>query len=254
MTAAGRAQTGLYSIEGIRLHERAIRAGADLQRVLVSVRFRSDPSERVRCLLAELADRGCRVHSAPDDVVDRLTERRGTGDVVGLVSIPAAGDLPTLLPRGSGRSVVLVADSVEDPGNVGALVRTALASGCAGLIGVGVTDPYHPRAARTSMGSLFKLPVFRFEDRAAALESLRACNVRSWGALSRGGLAPAELGDADRPTAVWIGGEAFGLPAELIAQLDGAVSIPMPEGVDSYSVNAAAAIVLYELSRRTGRV
>lgn len=255
MTATGRTRTGLYSIEGIRLHERAVRAGVPVEHTLISRRLGSDPPERVERLLAALADRGCVVHSAPDEIIDRLTDGRGGGDLVGLVRLPRAPEVSALVNRtGEAPALLLVADTVEDPGNVGALVRTALASGCAALICIGATDPYHPRAVRTSMGSLFKLSPVRFAERASALEALRASGVRSWGALSRGGLAPGALGSTDRPTALWIGGEAFGLAPELIAQLDGALTIPMPNGVDSYSVNAAAAILLHELRQRTGQI
>jgi tRNA G18 (ribose-2'-O)-methylase SpoU len=255
MTATGRARTGLYSIEGIRLHERAIRAGAPIAQTLISRRLESDPSDRVQRLLAALDDGGCAVHPTPDEIVDRLTDGRGSGDLVGLVPLPTAPDLSTLLTRtGETAALLLVADTVEDPGNVGALVRTALASGCAGLICIGATDPYHPRAVRTSMGSLFKLSPVRFVERTSALAALRACGVRSWGALSRGGVAPGALGPTDRPTALWIGGEAFGLAPELVEELDGVLTIPMPDGVDSYSVNAAAAILLHQLRQRTGQI
>jgi TrmH family RNA methyltransferase len=150
-------------------------------------------------------------------------------------------------------SILLVALDVEDPGNVGALVRTALASGAAGFIAVGVSDPHHPKAVRTSMGSLFKIPVLSYPAYGPLMEELRSAGARSFGAVSSGGIPLPEIDTAGNAVALFMGGEAFGLPEAVVSQLDTLVTVPMVSEVDSYSVNAAAAIILYELVARRNR-
>ena len=124
------------------------------------------------------------------------------------------------------------------------------AGGAAAVVSVGAGDPFHPRSVRTSMGSLFKLPTLRFDtsrEAIAALDRLGACKI---GAVSSGGSPLPRLDPGDGPIAVIVGSEAFGLEPRLANTLDERVTIPMREGVDSYSVNAAAAILLYELGHR----
>ncbi len=139
---------------------------------------------------------------------------------------------------------------MEDPGNVGALTRTALASGATALIAAGISDPYHPRAVRTSMGSLFRIPILRVQSGKALLDELRTLGVVTIGMVTGGGTPLPRVDLRDTPTALFVGREAFGLDGSTIDSLDHLVSIPMASAVDSYSVNAAAAIALYELIAR----
>jgi tRNA G18 (ribose-2'-O)-methylase SpoU len=130
------------------------------------------------------------------------------------------------------------------------LVRTALVGGADAFVVVGVGDPYHPRAVRISRGSLFRVPVVRMATSDALFEALGQSEIEPVGALAKGGEPVNEV--VAEPMARWafcMGSEAFGLSDGFIKQLDRAVSIPMADGVDSYSVNAAAAILLYALGR-----
>ena len=231
--------------------ERALRAGVPLEAVLLSESFREHPSPRIGELLGEIAARGCRCETAPDAVLDDLTAGRGIGAVVGLVRLPGRRSLAAILrARGTERSTLLVGVDVEDPGNVGALVRTALASGAAAFVGIGISDAFHPRAVRTSMGSLFKLPVLRYESVAPLFAELEGKGFVKLGAMSRAGTPLPKLRFEGRSVAVFVGGEAFGLAEEVAAAMDALATVPMAPGVDSLSVNAAAAVILYEIERR----
>jgi TrmH family RNA methyltransferase len=244
---AERDRSRQFVLEGYRLHERAVRAGAQVDVVLIARAALDDPTPRMAELKKVLVDSGTRLVAAPDEIVEGLTAGRGDGPLVGIVSMP----VEQALEPGSGAATYLVAADVEDPGNVGAMIRTALAAGCDGFVAAGVSDPYHPKAVRTSMGSLFRIPVWRYQDSPAAARALKGAGIKCIGAVSRGGtpLCQAGLGRERAGNAFFLGSEAWGLPDSLKEMLDAGVTIPMAEDVDSFSVNAAAAIVLYELFR-----
>jgi TrmH family RNA methyltransferase len=99
------------------------------------------------------------------------------------------------------------------------------------------------------MGSLFKLPVLRFQEPLFLLKRLRELGVEAVGTIATGGIPLPQATFSSSGVAVLIGSEAWGLSAELQTAVDQLISIPMSRGVDSLSVNAAAAIVLYEIGR-----
>lgn len=251
-TPRGRSALGFYVIEGVRLHERALRAGVRVDRAVVTDALRRSGGDRIRRLLDDLTAAGCRLQTAPDEVVAGLTDGRKTGGLLGLVRLPSAPDLASIVGGVGQRAVLLVAADVEDPGNVGALTRTALAGFATAFVAVGISDPYHPRALRTSMGSVFKLPILSRPTLPPLLEELRALSCATVGAVAEGATSLADA-DLDEPRlALLMGSEAFGIDAEAAAGLDQRVTIPMAPGVDSFSVNAAAAILLHEIYRRSG--
>jgi TrmH family RNA methyltransferase len=281
----GRRRSGLYAIEGTRLVERALRAGAPLTAVLAAAQLAATPDPRHHALFDALSLAGVPLVVAPDAVIAELTEGRDLGRVLGLVRLPrpmalaellagvadplpnplprgegVADPLPNPLPRGEGTStpaplpprspsLFLAAIDITDPGNVGALTRTAHAAGAAALLVAGASDPFHPRATRISRGSIFRLPVVLYETAADLLADLRRCGVSAIATSAAGGTPLPDLPPLSGPLAVLMGNEAEGLPPEVAGAVDIRVTIPMPPGVDSYSVNAAAAIVLYEVGR-----
>ena len=250
LTARGRTSLGEFSIEGMRLHERALRAGVRVERAVASERFRHSEDTRVRSLMDELNTSGCELHVVPDETIRSLTEGRTHGELLGLVRIPTPPSLPDLLQSSDGGFLLLVGVDLEEPGNVGALIRTALASGVSAFATAGTGDPFHPKAVRTSMGSLFKLPLLRFDSWLAAVEALAAHDVQLTAAVSAGGLLLPDASLGGDRLAILLGSEAFGLPNALVQRCHERVTIPMASKVDSFSINAAAAVLLYEVRRQ----
>ncbi|MFT7667962.1 MAG: TrmH family RNA methyltransferase [Planctomycetota bacterium] len=249
-SAGGREELGYFAIEGTRLLERAVRAQAPLASVLMSTSYANKTSERESELLAALQKSpDLEVLILPDATIQELTGGRTYGDILALVRRSEALPLADCLARDSSTfrpGIVCVVDA-EDPGNVGALVRTALVSGSQAFVAVGKTDPYHPKAVRTSMGSLFRLPILHFESPEALLGELSRQDVLSVGAVSQGGVPLGKLEINDQAIALFLGSEAFGLSEALVEGLDACITIPMAKGVDSLSINAAAAVCLYAL-------
>ncbi len=249
-TRKGRAAGGCFSIEGIRLHERAIRAGVRVQQAIITTGFNKDSSARVQTLLADLQEQGCRTEIVPNDVIREIIGGRDLGQILGLVRMPEQPLLADVVnSEKSKRPLFLAAVDVKDPGNVGALLRTAHACGATAFVATGISDPFHPKALRTTMGSLFKLPVLYYQEVNLLIADLRELGIESAGSVVAGGAHLPQLTCSDMGVAVLVGSEAWGLPENIQKEVDRLVSIPMKEGVDSLSVNAAAAIILYEIGR-----
>ncbi len=230
--------------EGWRLLERTLAAGVRPSAVLMSERAAARPSADETRVIDKLRSAGVPCVVAPDQVVHGLTGGRTFGDLLGIVSRPDIG-LPALLaaaPRGG----LLVGVDVLDPGNIGALTRTAHAFGAAGIVWVGGTDPRHPKALRASMGSCFCVPwTHAVASPLAVVRQLAAAGWRNVATVARGG-GPL-VGEITGPCAIWMGGEAHGLADDVVSACDEALRIVTAAGVDSLSVNAAAAVVLSRL-------
>lgn len=240
MTTKGRRQLGRIVVEGERLLWRAIRAGYPPRQLLIADSLYRT-ADGVHALLEAARATGAELYVVPDEVLLHISEGRNSGLLVGLCELPTDRQVPQ--PLGT----VLCLVNVEEPGNVGAMIRTALASGANALITVGGCDVFHPKAVRTSLGSVFTLPILRLRDIDEALDATRG--LTRLAAVAQDGKAPWDVPIAGS-AALFMGNEGSGLPESVVRVLDEPVTIPMPEGVDSFSVNAAAAVLLYELRRR----
>jgi RNA methyltransferase, TrmH family len=147
------------------------------------------------------------------------------------------------------RGLVLVAVDVQDPGNMGAIVRAAEAAGATGVIASGASaDPFGWKALRGAMGSVFRLPVVRVPDNDEVLRVCRARGLRVLATTLDG--TPAGDVPLDEPCAVLVGAEGTGLPAAVVAAADARLTIPMQPPVQSLNVAVAAGIILYEARRQ----
>ena len=143
------------------------------------------------------------------------------------------------LPRGT-RDVTLALWHVGDPGNVGTLVRTADAFGAGVALSEECADPVGPRALRASAGAVFRVPLAAWGEPPGRRIAL----------VAHGG-EPLSTVTVEPPVIFLLGAEREGLPEELVARSDEAVTIPLPGDAESLNVAAAGAIALYELSRRS---
>lgn len=249
-TPRGRRETGLFSLEGYRAMERALRNDAPITEVLVAEEFLNAPNSRKTQILGEVSRRELPLRVAPDGVVAELTGGRGLGNVFAILPLPPEPSWDELFPK-TGRGLVVVGWNMGDPGNTGAVVRSALAAGASAFLAVGVTDPWHPKSVRTSMGSLFALPILHVEGEEWIGEFHRR-GVETLATVCRDAeTLPGFTPGAER-LALVMGSEAFGLPDDLAGRLRRRVTIPMPEGVDSYSINAATAVLAYTLMQKPG--
>ena len=246
-TAKGRADARVFVAEGQRLLERALRAGWLPRALLLGQSAAREPE--LAALLERWPALKPLVQRVPDVALLELAEGRRSGLVTALFDLPDTLAIATLLERRAPPAVFLVVVDVDEPGNVGALIRTALACDAAGVICVGSTDPFHPKAVRTSLGSLFKQPLSRVPPD-ELLPALRAAGVYTLAAVAREGESLHQAAWPRGSSALLVGNESRGLDLRWREGADARVSIDLCRAADSFCVNAAAAICLYEVQRR----
>ena len=249
-------------VEGPHLVEAALGSGARVEAILVS----SSGERHVTRLRAKIP---------LDTAILRTTDRLFDG----LAATEAPQGIAALVhPRQAsfddvtrGCPLLVVLAGVQDPGNVGAILRTAEAMGataaatCA-VAGVGTSNPLAPKALRASAGSALRLPLVRAASAATLMLQLRVAGIKSYAACptdSAESAAPAlRPWDVDwkGPVALWIGNEGAGLPGEIARSADARVTIPQMAAqpgvgagkVESLNAAAAATILLYEAAKQRG--
>lgn len=235
---------GVIIADGAVLVGEALAAGRELIEVVTSPRMVA--SERGRELRRDLIARGVVSTDCSDQVLEKVSRLTTHQGVVAAVRRPnwSAADLL------GAAALVVVAAGLRDPGNLGALVRTAEAAGATGLMAVtGGADPFREKAVRGSAGSIFRLPVLGHVAPARVVELLRAAGAKV--VVAEAG-AERDYLDADLrgPTALVFGGEAAGVPAELMQGDVERVRIPMGGNVESLNVAVAAGVLLFEAQRQ----
>jgi RNA methyltransferase, TrmH family len=240
----GRERRGLALAEGVRLVEEALAAGVPLRGAAVSPALEGSP--RGAELKSALVARGVPLLEVAAAELDGLADTEHPQGVVAVVEPPrwSLADLPS-----TPGAVVLALDAVQDPGNVGAVLRAALGLGAAGVVALkGTAELTNPKVLRGSMGSVFRLPAVA-TDADAFVAWAAERGIELWVAAADG--EPIERGArAQRPPlALVLGNEGAGVGPALAAAARRRVSIPLAGPVESLNVAVAAGILLYEVTR-----
>jgi len=236
----------LLLLDGVHLVAEAVAAGLRVRQAAVA----GDAADDVAGLAAQLRKAGVEVVVASPSVMDALSPVRSASAIVALAERPAR-TLDALAAADPGRRALLViASDVQDPGNVGAIVRVAEAGGATAVIAAGRSaDPYGWKALRGSMGSALRLPIISGVDTAAALADARRHGYRIVATTPRGGRSLFDV-DLSGRTAVIIGGEGAGLGKSIVDAADVRVTIPMESPVESLNAAVTAALIVYEARRQ----
>jgi TrmH family RNA methyltransferase len=235
----GRKSRHLAVAEGVRLVEEALASGIEVRGVITAESFRD--SGRAGRLLRDLA-----AHAVPiDEVSDRtFTTLADTDTPQGILAVvEPRGTSLTSIEAVTG-APVLILDGVQDPGNVGTLLRTAFALGAGGAILLkGTADPLNPKVMRAGMGATFRLPIAQADE-----TELRGWIERTkptvWAATMEG----TPVGRLDKPErlALIVGSEGAGIRPEVVSLASARVAIPLARGAESLNVSVAAGIILHE--------
>jgi TrmH family RNA methyltransferase len=244
---AERTDDGDCAIEGMRIVEEAIRSGLRFRAVFV----RASARGRASSLLPQI---GSHVETLllPDKLFDSAVPSEAPQGVAALVRLKEFS-LDDILERLQVGPIIVLA-GLQDPGNLGTILRSAEAFGSAGIVlGEGTVSLYNSKAIRASAGSIFRLPLVVAKATGGGLEEasakLRAQNVRLVATSSHKG-TPLDQASLIGALAIFIGSEASGLPRGLMAKMDQIVAIPHAPQVESLNAGVAASILLYEAARQ----
>jgi TrmH family RNA methyltransferase len=233
---------GHCAIEGMRILEEAIRSGLKFRAVF----FNSSALAKAERLLPQLAAY-VETLLLPDKLFSTAVPSDSPQGVAALVKCPIFSVEDVLAKSPSGP--ILAIAGVQDPGNLGTILRSAEAFDAAGvLLGEGTVSPFNSKVVRASAGSVFRLPMarVRLEE---TLEEMRARGLRLVATSSHKG-TPVHEAQLTGPLAIFIGSEGAGLPRDLLAQMEETLVIPHSARVESLNAGVAASIVLYEAARQ----
>jgi TrmH family RNA methyltransferase len=253
-------ESGSVGVEGVRLVEEALRSGCRIEAVLFS-----ESGERQREHLAPLIDRPEMAFPSlrtTDRLFEGLADTEHPQGVAALVQ-PRTTTFDDLLrtPSSACAPLLVVLAGVQDPGNVGAIIRTAAAFGATGAVTSasgqsGTASPFSPKALRASAGAVLHLPILPGMSLSILLTQFRIAGVRTLASCvhelqtaEQRLLAPWEVNWCE-PVALLVGNEGAGLPEEVERSADARIRIPMASGVDSLNAAAAAAVLFYEAARQ----
>src|SRR5262252_8498925 len=245
-TRSERTDAGDVAIEGLRIVEEAIRSGLKFRAFF----FRESAQGMAERLLPQI---GSHVETLllPDKIFDGAVPSETPQGVAALVRLREFS-LDDILERMQvGPAAVVV--GLQDPGNLGTILRSAEAFGSAGVIlGDGTVSPFNSKVIRASAGSIFRLPVVLSKADGgvdSVITKLRSQSVRLIATFSHKG-TPLDQARLTEPSAIFVGSEGSGLPRNLMAQVDELVAIPHVPQVESLNAGVAGSIVLYEAARQ----
>ena len=235
---------GMIAIEGDHLLEEALRSGMVLKTVFVSER-REEP---------KMVPRGVEVMRLTDEVFGSVVETQSPQGVAALL-VPPVWVLDDVMGSGEAAPLILIAVGLQDPGNLGTLVRSVEAFGATGVLATpGTVSAWNQKALRASVGSVFRVPVVAAT--ASDIEELKQRGLRLIAAVGSHGadvIAAREM-DFTLECAVMIGNEGSGLGAEWMEMCDARVTIPCPGPVESLNAAVAGSLLLYEASRQRAAI
>ncbi len=223
--AQARKREDRFLLEGSKLVDAVLERGARIETVVISSTFSGRVPEGVPAV------------ELPERLFKSVSYLDSPEGILAVAERPSRVELPD-------RGLLVVCAGIQDPGNLGAIVRVAEAAGVSALVTLpGSADPFSPKGVRGSMGSVLRLPTFEIED-PDELEGFRLAAL-----VPRDGIDYREA-DYARPMAILLGREGAGLDPSLLARAELALTIPMQGEVESLNVATAAALVLFEAARR----
>jgi len=233
-------------LDGAHLVGEALDAGLGFEVILVSASRSAAHSEAGR-LARELERRGLPIVEADDRAFDAVSPVRSPSGIAA-IALRTASEPAPLCERPD--AFVLVVAGVQDPGNVGALLRSAEAGGASGAFVTGASaNPFSWKALRGSMGSALRLPIVTGLPPDGIMAEMRQAGMRTVASVARGGSDPDRV-SWKGSVGLWIGGEGPGLSADFVEQCDERVTIPMAPQVESLNAAVAGALLVYAARRQ----
>lgn len=237
----------LIFVEGLRLCEEALRSNLKIETAIYSEPFEKKP--RASELVRDLEQVAAKTASVSEKLLESISYTRTPQGIVILAARPVMTPAEFQACQ-SGTVLLVILHGINNPVNIGAILRTAEAAGATGLITTaGTCDPFSPKSLRGAMGSAFRMPIWMNADFADALAWCRAREIKTVGTAARAQQVYAEV-DWRHPSALVLGAESSGLSQSELAVTDASVRVPMKGETESLNVAVAAGIILYEAQRQ----
>ncbi|HXQ71770.1 MAG TPA: RNA methyltransferase [Pyrinomonadaceae bacterium] len=234
-------------VEGLRLCGEALRSKLELDAVIASEEVVR--KEKGAAAFAELSRAASHVGTVSEKLLESISYTKTPQGIVVLAQRPEASE-QRLAASLTTNSLLVVLHQLNNPVNVGAILRTAEAAGATGIITTrNTSDPFSPKSLRGAMGSAFRLPIWRNTDFGEAVAWCRKKKINMVGTAAGATMNHTDW-DWKRASALVLGPESTGLSDEELQATDQTVSIPMQGEVESLNVSVAAGILLYEAARQ----
>ncbi len=262
-----REETGLFRFDGVKLLSEALRRGVSLAYLLVARSKETEVFSRLHTLCgAERQTLSARVMTVSDPLFEKISWENAPDGVISVAKrIDKFHKIATIYNEGiftdggacpfvpQKQDTILLFESVRDPLNMGALIRSAAAFGADTVIcSADCADLYHPRTVRGSMGTLFTQPILQTQDLVGAIDVLQKAGHRVFAAALHANAARLGTFDFLPGDCVVIGNEGHGLSREVLSACSHAVYIPMTADTESLNAGVAGAILAWELRRSKG--
>lgn len=239
-----RDEKGMFFVEGARIVEEAISESDEIQGIILSEGFYSNSDNQ--SILDRINSLKITVNIVTEKVFKELSETDTPQGILAVMKMNRCE--PDKIITGEGFYVLL--DSIRDPGNMGTIIRTADAAGFSGVIvSKGCVDVYNSKVLRSTMGSVFHIPIIQFDNTIEAIEFLKSRNIKIIAAHLDGEKSIFES-ILSRGTAFLIGSEADGISKEASERADELIRIPMFGRAESLNASVAAGIMIYEAVRQ----
>ena len=239
-----RTQTGLFLVEGIKLVQEVLDSEWEVEHIFItadtSLKFDLNSLLRLKPLI--------KISEVSREILGKLSDVQTAQGVVATVKQKhfSGDDIPL-----NSRSV-LILENIQDPGNMGTLIRSAVATGIDAVICAGdCVDSYAPKVLRSTMGGVFRIPIIKYSI-ADTWHYLNTHNFKTF-AASLHDAADLYTTDLSAPAAIWLGNEAHGLSADTLAACEQKIYIPQVGNIESLNVAVAGAVIMYERLRQTRR-
>jgi TrmH family RNA methyltransferase len=239
-----RSKKGLFIIEGSKLFFEALNEEEKIASIFMSEQFLSTGESKE--ILAKAAARSIKTYALPDRLFKAISDTESPQGILAVIKARHRNinQLPT-----EGNLLVIL-ETLQDPGNMGTIIRTADAAGFTGIIvSQGCVDVYNPKVLRSTMGSIFHIPLFFTDNLGETIQILKSKGTKIYAAHLKGTSNYFQL-DMHNDTAIIIGNESKGISAEIAALADELVKIPMIGKAESLNASVAAALLMYESVRQ----
>lgn len=234
-------------IEGLRLAEEALRSKLTIEAVIYSEEIAK--KERAALVIRKLESVAAQSASVSERLLESISYTKTPQGIVVLAARPTFSP-HEFQQQQKASPLIVILHGINNPVNVGAILRTAEAAGATGAIATtGTADPFSPKSLRGAMGAAFRLPLWAGSAYEAVIDWCRQQGIQTVCADAKTAKTYREI-DWRQPTALVMGSESAGLGADEIADADVAVQIPMKGPTESLNVAVAAGILLYEANRQ----